>query len=158
MAKGTYGLMQTMVQTLLLNTNITNNIGVTLDGVKAIYPVHITAVQNPVFPCITMTRVSGGTDKYNISTDITFQIDVWSKGNNGTPGYTEVATLYDEIKKSIEFVPQLIQPAYNYLLSTAKTSGIIISLCKEVMVDDGLYENDTRTYHLVSRYRIWTKI
>jgi hypothetical protein len=157
-ARGTYGLMLTLIQTLLQNTNITNNIGTTLDGVKAIYPVHITAVQNPVYPCITLTRVSGGTDKYNIATDVSFQIDVWGKGNSGTPGYTEVAVLYEEIRKTIEFIPQLIQPQYDYFLTTASNNGIYIAMCKEIMVDDGLYEPDTRTYHLVSRFRIWTKL
>jgi|GEM_PF-3234061 len=148
-----YAFTQAVIQALLLNTNITNITATTADGTEAIYPNHITSASNPLFPAISMGRQGGGTDGEQIGSDFVFQIDVWSKSNQGTPGYTEIWNIYREVKKTIE-VSNLITPKYTYLSTSAKTAGVFIMSCIESYVNDDLYEADTRTYHLSAKYRV----
>ena len=100
-----------------------------------IYPSHISTITNPIFPLITMSRISGGTNAAHTATDIIQQIDVWSKD-----GYDELWKIYSEINKLINL--QIFD---------------CIIFCKETNVSDDLYEEDTQTYHLSARYRIIAK-
>ncbi|MEI6297405.1 MAG: hypothetical protein WCO84_07260 [bacterium] len=141
-----YAFTQTVINALKLNSSI----------VCPVYPTHITGINNPVFPCISLGRKGGGTDVHHIGPDFRFQIDVWSKGNSGVPGYTEVNEIYLEIKKTLEMTTS-IYPAYDYLFTAALAAGIIVAECIESNVDDELYEPSTRTYHLAAVYNVRTR-
>ena len=119
---------------MLQNDNLTAFVG------TRIYPNHISIVSNPVFPLITLSRVSGGVNEDHISSKIYHQIDVWCKDIGDIAGYDLLWSIYNEVRNSINL----------------KTDMSDIQLCKEYDVNDNLYESDTETYHLSARYQIIT--
>ena len=98
-----------------------------------IYPSHISLIKQPEFPCISLSRNSGITNENHFSEEVIVNVDIWSKKNND-----ELWEIYNQVKA----------------LLNLKTGYF---LCKLIYVNDDLYENDSRTHHLASRYRIIKK-
>ena len=109
-----------------------------------IYPALLSNILNPSFPCVTLSHRSGGTEKHWLGKDTAYQIDVFTKGPDFdvTAIYLEndgLWTIYNQIEETINL---------------KKMSNITTFLIKEIDVDDDLFEEDTRTWHLASIYKI----
>jgi hypothetical protein len=99
---------------------------------RAIYPNHLSAVENPVYPCITISTNSLETMITRLSDEGVYQLDVWSKSSND-----ELWEIYNLVKQTINLKPL--------------SNGVF--LMRQISVNDDLFENDTHTFHLASKYK-----
>jgi hypothetical protein len=99
---------------------------------KAIYPNHLSAIENPVFSCITISTNNLETMITRLSDEGIYQIDVWSKNSND-----ELWEIYNLVKQTINLQP----------LSSR------VFFMRQISVNDDLFENDTHTFHLASKYK-----
>jgi len=99
-----------------------------------IYPKHISGVENPIFPCITISFEKVESNCNEVSEDGYYVIDIWSKNGN-----SELTSIHNLIKK---------------LINKKRSLGGGIVYCRLYHANDDLYEEDTNTYHLCSKYQI----
>jgi hypothetical protein len=98
----------------------------------AIYPSYIASVFNPVFPCITISVSDLETLKNKLADVGPYKIDVWSKNSND-----ELWAIYNEIKATLNL----------------KTPSNGVFYLRQISVNDDLFEEDTQTFHLSSKYK-----
>jgi hypothetical protein len=117
-----------------------------------VYAQHVSTLENPVFPCVTMTYHGYGTPGMPDIMAGDLQIDVWSKKN--------VAELWS-IYSSHDYIAN--KPVGIRALLNRGPSGepfgfnlpeAICHLCREVSVVDDLYEEWSRTHHFVALYSL----
>jgi hypothetical protein len=104
-----------------------------------VYPSHMSGVKNPVFPCITLNK-KGGTRQDTLADEDLLYISVWSKIGND-----ELWDIYNQVKEilNLKGIPGIVSTNYHSIL-----------YMREVYKNDNLYEKDTFTYQLASRYHV----
>lgn len=92
-----------------------------------------------IYPLITMAYTQGATELNQLSIAATITIDIWGKGGND-----ELWAIYNEVREVLN-----LKQFY-----TEGDVGRTVCSCREVYVNDDLYEKDTMLYHLTARYRL----
>lgn len=114
---------------------------------KRIYPQHISTLENPAFPSITLSRLGQGADTgiHQINY-VRFAVDVWSKR-----GISELWKVYADHdatnNKPVGVRSILSQKTFDF-------PELIVHLCIEHKVLDNLYEEWSKTWHLHAEYRL----
>lgn len=113
---------------------------VKLNGVNVpIHPNHMSGVKNPTYPCITLGK-KGDTREDTLGDRDLVYLSVWSKNGND-----ELWDIYNQVKTLINLKP---------IMGTAETNFHSILWARQVYLNDNLYEKDTFTYQLASRYHV----
>ena len=112
-----------------------------------IYPQHISTLENPSFPAITVGRTGHGADTgiHQINY-VTLQIDVWSKKS-----LSEIWRIYADHDTTNN------RPVGIRALLSQKTFDfpeVLVHLCHESDVYDDLYEPWSKTWHLAAEYNL----
>ena len=112
-----------------------------------IYTQHISTIENPLFPAITVTRAGLGSDTGIVEIDTAFVLfDVWSKRDA-----VELWKIY-AFKDPITFVNQGIKALFNN--KSQDYPELSVEIMNEVYVQDNLYQAWDKTFHLAARYRV----
>ena len=112
-----------------------------------IYPQHISNLDNPEFPAVTISRIGQGADtSIHQINYVTLQIDVWSKKS-----IAELWRIYADHdvtnNRPVGVRSLLSQQTFNF-------PEAIVHLCQESDVSDDLYEPWSKTYHLAAEYNL----
>ncbi len=99
-----------------------------------IYPQHISLVENPVFPCITLGNENDETMSNHFAEQIEQNLDVWSK-----TGYDELWEIYRLIRDGINLKTLVGCPTF---------------LIRQTRANSNLFEESTQTWHLAARYKV----
>jgi hypothetical protein len=114
---------------------------------KRVYSQHISTVANPLFPAITISRVGLGGDPSIDEIDYTFlNVDVWSKV--GPDELWAIYANFDSVNHVLQGVRGLLHNK-GFRIPEAN-----VDLCTQIYVVDNLWEKETKTFHLVARFRI----
>ena len=116
------------------------------------YPQHLATVENPEYPCVTFTYQDRPDSGFAQIVTGTLYIDVWSKRGQGElwriyANHDYVTNLPSGIRSILSCTPEGGQKGFDFPES-------IVGLCREVYLNDNLYEKDTRTFHLAARYEL----
>lgn len=122
-----------LVRSVLYGTVKNNSVNV------PVYPGHMSGIQNPVFPCITLNK-RGETRPDLIADDDKLYLSVWSK-----VGDEELWDIYNQVKKllNLKSIPGTIGSDYHSIL-----------WMREIYLNDNLYEQKTFTHQLATRYHV----
>ena len=112
-----------------------------------IYPQHISTIENPSFPAVTIGRRGQGADTgIQQINHIELQIDVWSKKS-----VIELWRIYSDhdvkYNRPVGVRSLLSQKTFDF-------PEVIVHLCIEDNVTDDLYEPWSKTWHLAALYRL----
>jgi len=95
-----------------------------------VYPTHLDTIDQQGFPCVTMASAAGETMVSAMGYEGTIQIDVWSKVDRD-----EIWAIYLLVRKALN----LQKVGFR---------------CREISVNDNLYESSTYTHHLAAKFRL----
>lgn len=134
-------LLKHVVQLLQVDSYLKRMVG------GRIYPQHISNIDNPSFPAVTISRIGQGADTgiHQINY-VDLQIDVWSKKS-----IIELWRIYSDHdatnKRPVGIRSLLSQKTFDF-------PELIVHLCVESDLSDDLYEPWSKTYHLAAAYRL----
>lgn len=97
------------------------------------YPKHLSGIENPVYPCVTVITKNDETMVSGFAGEGLYQLDIWSKKGN-----SELWAIHN-----------LLRPIFDL----KRNIGAVIEYGRYTYADDDLYEKETQTYHLASRYK-----
>jgi hypothetical protein len=112
-----------------------------------VYPQHISTMENPAFPAVTVSRTGQGSDSgiHQINY-VEIAIDVWSK--KGIADLWKIYADHDVTnKKPVGVRPLLSQKTFDF-------PELIVHRSQEVLLVDDLYEDWSKTWHLHARYEM----
>lgn len=122
--------MKTAIVTALTGEIITD------EGTSLIYPAYLTEVENPTYPCITITRVGAHKMPTLIAYEGFAKLDFWSKYGD------------DQLSSMQRQVEAIISNQY----FTGIGAPFWFRLAD---MSDPMYEARTFTYHLSAKYQIF---
>lgn len=118
---------------------------------KRIYAQNIATMDQPEFPCITVTRQGLGSDPGIREVDSAYlMVDVWSKKD-----IVELWRIYaskDSITGTPRGVRALLHQGANGQPVGFDFPEAVVDACREMHVVDDLFESFSRTFHLAARY------
>jgi hypothetical protein len=99
-----------------------------------IHPKHISLIQNPVYPCITLGQNNEETLITRLGEQIEQVLDVWSKVS-----YDELWEVYRLIRNGINLKTLVGCPTF---------------VIRQTYVNPNLFEEITQVWHLAARYKV----
>ena len=113
-----------------------------------IYPQHLSTIENPSFPSVTVCRVGqGADDEIQQINYVVLAVDIWSK-----KGISELWRIYADHDATNN------RPVGVRSLLAGKTYDfpeVLVHRIHESVVVDDIYEHWSKTWHLHAQYTIY---
>ena len=136
-----YKALEYLVSTLANDPYISSIVG------NRVYSQHISTMEQPIYPCVTISRQGIGADPSLAQIDSAFiAIDVWSKKAN-SECWAIYASKDPTTFRNLGIFALLHNQGFDF-------TEVQIDRLWEVYLTDSLYEGDTRTFHLAARYEM----
>ena len=118
-----------------------------------IYPQHISTIENPIYPCVTISRQGAGPDSGFAALDkANLYVDVWSKV--GVPDLYSIYASKDPVTFKMLGIRALLSCGKSGEPKGFDFPEATVNLCREVYLVDNLWDSKTRSFHLAARYEL----